>query len=67
MLTSKKSRLYDRRVMDRYRDKGLLTKDEYEKYIKNLPDDAANAQWVQMDIHDAELTEGSSVSDEEGT
>ena len=55
----------DRRTLDRYREKGLLKKEDYEAYLKNLPDDSANAQWVQMDIHDAELGEGETGSGEE--
>jgi hypothetical protein len=55
-----KNRLFDRRVVDRYREKGAFSKEEYEQYLKALPDDSGNAQWVQMDIHDAELSEGAS-------
>ena len=62
-----KSKLFDRRITDRYREKGMITKEQYDQYVKNLPDDAANAQYVQMDIHDAELTEGSSDSGSEDT
>lgn len=47
----------DRRTYDRYMEKGLLNKKEIEAHMKGLPDDTANAQYVQMDLHDAEISE----------
>jgi hypothetical protein len=51
------TRYYDRRTMDRYLDKGLLKETELKKHMDGLKDDTDNAQWVQMDLHDAELSE----------
>lgn len=48
-------KLYDKRVSDRYRAKGLVSQKDYDAYLKALPDDSANAQWIQMDLHDAEI------------
>lgn len=62
-----KSRYLDRRTMDRYIEKGLISADEVKSYIKSLPDEAANAQYVQMDLHDAEISEDSDLGiDEDG-
>ena len=55
---------FDRRTVDRYLEKGMLKRADYESYLKSLPDDSANAQWVQMDIHDAELGESESGAEE---
>lgn len=52
-------KLLDRRTVERYIDKGLVKASEFQTYVKNLPDEANNAQWVQMDLHDAEITDES--------
>ena len=46
---------YDRRVVDRYVEKGEITKKDREAYLKGLPDETENAQWVKMDLEEAEL------------
>jgi hypothetical protein len=56
-------KLYDRRVSERHVEKGLISEADYAVYLKSLPDEAANAQWVQMDLHDAEISEGSGDGD----
>ncbi len=64
------TRYYDRRTTDRYVEKGALKDKDVESYLKNLPDETNNAQWVQMDLHDAELgdneSDDSEDSDESG-
>lgn len=55
----------DRRTVDRYKEKGLLKEADYQSYLKGLPDDAANAQWVQMDLHDTEISEEEMMSEGE--
>jgi hypothetical protein len=52
------SKLYDRRVVDRYREKGMIKDSEFEAHLKNLPDETPNAQWVQIDLYEAEMGEG---------
>ena len=52
-------KLLDRRTVERYIEKGLVKASEFQSYMKNLPDETNNAQWVQMDLHDAELTDES--------
>ena len=49
-------RPYDRRVSDRYVEKGVIKESDLAAHLKGLPDDSANAQYVQMDLHDAEMT-----------
>jgi hypothetical protein len=56
-MEKKNPRHYDRRVLDRYVEKGLIKEGEYQDHLKNLPDESSNAQWVQMDLHDAEISE----------
>ena len=46
---------YDSRVVDRYVEKGEITKKDLESHMKGLPDETENAQWVQMDLEEAEL------------
>lgn len=55
----------DRRTVDRYMEKGLIKEAELNTYLKGLPDDAANAQWVQMDLHDAEFSEDGVMAEDE--
>ena len=60
-------RFLDRRTQDRYIEKGLLKDADLKAHLKSLPDDANNAQYVQMDLHDAEISEDSDLGgDEEG-
>ena len=47
---------YDRRTVDRYVEKGLLKATDYQSFLKSLPDDAENAQWVQLDMDDSEIS-----------
>ena len=51
------SKYLDRRAYDRYIEKGLLKDNEFKAHLKNLPDETSNAQWVEMDLHDAEIGE----------
>jgi len=53
----------DRRTVDRYLEKGLLKDETFQTYLKNLPDESVNAQWVQMDLHDAEISGEDSMPD----
>lgn len=46
----------DRRTADRYIEKGLIKKSDYDSYLKSLPDDSANATWVQMDLEETEIS-----------
>ena len=57
-------RFFDYRTTDRYLEKGLMKPEDLAKRLKALPDEANNAQWVQMDLHDAEISEEDTGSDE---
>lgn len=46
-------RLFDQRTLERNLDKGLITREEYDKYLAALPDAADNATRVE-----AEFVEG---------
>jgi len=59
-------RYLDRRTQDRYVEKGLLKDADLKAYMKALPDEAANAQYVQMDLHDAEISEDENMNEEDG-
>lgn len=54
---------YDKRTCDRYMEKGIVKNQEFEAHLKSLPDDAANAVYVQMDMDEAELTDVSEDGD----
>lgn len=56
----------DKRILDRNYGKGIVTEVEMKGFLKTLPDSADSAQYVQMDLHDAEISEGSPESDSEG-
>jgi hypothetical protein len=58
----KKERLFDRRVVDRYREKGMVKDADYETHIKDLPDESTNAQWVQFDLYETEMSDGDESS-----
>ncbi len=59
---------YDKRTFDRYMEKGIVTPQQFDSHMKSLPDESQNAQWVQMDMDEAELTDLSNdgESDESG-
>lgn len=40
---------YDTRVIERNVQRGITKADDHEKHQKELPDDAANAEFVNMD------------------
>lgn len=48
---------YDKRTSTRYMEKGLVKESEFSSYLKALPDESSNAQFVQIEMHDAELSE----------
>ena len=50
-----KQKTIDRRTAQRYIEKGVLKDSEFQSHLKHLPDETANAQWVEMDLLDTEL------------
>ncbi len=62
-----KRKYFDSRVSDRYVKKGVIAPKEFEAYVKALPDDEANCTFVEMDLHDTELSsEEDADSEDEG-
>ena len=53
--TTWKWKLNDRRTQDRYAEKGLVDRAQLANKIKALPDEAANATWVEIDMEDGQL------------
>lgn len=47
---------YDKRVVDRYVAKGMVSKDDLKKRLEKLPDDTDQATWVQLDMDEAEVS-----------
>ncbi|MFZ1863468.1 MAG: hypothetical protein WAU39_04540 [Polyangiales bacterium] len=46
-------RLVDKRVLERNMTKGLLSKEQYEKYLADLTDRESNCERVQIEPGDA--------------
>ncbi len=60
---NKPSKYFDKRTLSRYVDKNLVDRKEAEAYLKNLPDESNNAEWIQADVHDTFLGEEGDDSD----
>jgi hypothetical protein len=46
---------FDIRVVEKNITRGLTRADEYQKFLKELPDEAANAEWVNVEeLHNQE-------------
>lgn len=40
---------FDSRVVERHLDRGIIKSSEYQKFVDSLPDDAANAERIDVD------------------
>jgi hypothetical protein len=49
----------DVRLIERNIARGVLSKEELDRALKNLPDDAENGEWVSLDLlsHQADESE----------
>jgi|GEM_PF-2117933 len=56
-MTENSGKLFDLRVVRRNLEKGLIRESDYQSFLKRLPDEQNNAEWVQMDIYDTDLAE----------
>lgn len=56
---------YDKRVVDRYVAKGMVSKEELKKRLDKLPDDGEQATWVQLDMDEAEVSSVEADSSED--
>ena len=52
--------MFDKRVVDRNIEKGLISKADHQKYLSKLSDREGDAEWVDMDASEEET-----ASDEE--
>jgi len=64
---SKDEKLYDVRVADRYIKEGMLTKKNYEGYIKKLPDVSDKSEILNIDeeIDQEEIAEENPANENE--
>jgi hypothetical protein len=58
-----KLKSFDKRTVDRNIEKGLTKRADFESHLKSLPDDSANAEFVEMEMDEAEF-EGDETSSE---
>jgi hypothetical protein len=49
---------FDKRTVDRYIEKGLVKRADYDTFLKGLPDESANAEWVEVEMDAAEFEGG---------
>lgn len=54
---------FDKRTVDRYVERGILSASELKNRLKALPDETPNAEWVELDDSDAEVAEAESGLD----
>lgn len=50
-------KLFDQRTLKRNLEKGLLKEDDYQKYLKSLPNDEDNFETVPFDEDEVVLEE----------
>jgi hypothetical protein len=62
-----KWKLGDKRTQGKYIEKGLVDKSKLEAQLKALPDESANATWVEIDMEEVHVDDVTETSDEEGT
>ncbi|NBX76551.1 MAG: hypothetical protein EBQ92_08345 [Proteobacteria bacterium] len=62
-----KWKLKDKRTQDRYVEKGLLDKAKAETELKNLPDLAASATWVEIDMEDLHVDDSAESDTSDNT
>lgn len=55
MIKVVRQNLLDRRVVDRYIAKGLISQAEVTKHLGALSDETENGEWVNMELLDADL------------
>ncbi|MGE3758733.1 MAG: hypothetical protein AB7H97_13310 [Pseudobdellovibrionaceae bacterium] len=59
-----KAKHFDKRVSDRYIEKGQLKESDIDSHLKQLPDDSANAEWVQLDMEESDIGDADSDAEE---
>ena len=56
------SKKFDIRVMERNIERGLISPTEAEKFVKDLPDDSGNADWLNVEELAGDFSSGGSGS-----
>ena len=54
---AKMEKTFDKRTITRYLAKGQVDQKIYDAYVKALPDEEGNGEWVKLDLVDAEITD----------
>ncbi len=57
--------LLDKRTIDRNIKKGALTKDEYEKHVKSLPDLTEECEPIEVSLYETEEQETEASEEDE--
>lgn len=60
-----KRKYLDSRTFDRYIKKGIVSQKDFDAHLKALPDDETLATWVQMDLHETEISSEEDSSDDD--
>lgn len=60
-----KRKYFDSRVSDRYVKKGVVSPKDFDSYVKALPDEEANCTFVQMDLHETEISSDDALDSED--
>lgn len=55
---------FDKRTVDKYIERGIVKEADFKNRLKSLPDETANAEWVQLDVNDAEVADTADVEAE---
>lgn len=56
---------FDKRTFDRYIERGVTKESDWKSYLKSLPDDSARAEWIELDMSDAEVAPSADAEDSE--
>jgi hypothetical protein len=66
-IDQKSNRLFDKRTVDRNIKKGLVTRKDYEKHLKTLPDVASKGVYGGKEGDDGDDADGAAGGDESGS
>lgn len=53
-MSDENRKIFDSRVIHKNMQKGTVKEAEFKNYLKSLPDETNNAQWIEMDIHETD-------------
>jgi hypothetical protein len=64
---TKQTRLFDKRVVERNLDKGLITQEDIAEYMQSLPDMESNSELLLLDADETEEAEEAEEAQPEDT